>query len=52
MKGLAKRERIVKDETPSTHPHYAGMRKRTFGFHKPQRPRIAKVQHPKPQRES
>lgn len=47
---LNKRQGRVLDTetTPSKHPVFKGFRKRTFGFHTPQKLRAAKVQHPKP----
>jgi hypothetical protein len=50
MPKLAKRTRIINGEAPSTHIRFGGMRKLSHGFHAPQRPRVAKVQHPKPKR--
>jgi hypothetical protein len=47
---LAKRtpRHVPNVETDSTHPLFTGQRKRSFGFHNPQRNHAPKVQHPKP----
>lgn len=43
---------LDEDTVVSKHavPNFRGLRKRSFGFHKPQKERPVKVQHPKPKK--